>query len=140
LSTVISFGLQVSVEFDILPGELFVGWVVIAQAALAALIQAGVATVIAVRVKRLGTLHGLFAALVAGCVMMVGALIIFVVFSGRPLGYYFQSFPYGTTLQLSASVINGGTCLALPMVLGISMVAGWLRQHKVHSSSGAVKI
>jgi len=45
-----------------------------AQVAVAALMQAGVATFVAVRVKRLGGVHGLFAAFVAGCAMTVGIL------------------------------------------------------------------
>ncbi len=55
-----------------------------AQVAVAALMQAGVATFVAVRVKRLGGVHGLFAAFVAGCAMTVGILGLNLLF-GRGL-------------------------------------------------------
>lgn len=129
----LSFALSLGL-FLVLPVDLLVRWAVYGQAVLAALIQASVAAVVAVRVKRLGGLHGLFAALVASCIMAVGALVIYVLSSGRPMSYYVQSPPVGTILLLTSAVINGGTLLALPAGLGVSMVAGWVRRSGVKSA------
>ena len=122
LSFIISFGL------DFAGFEIFVAWMLFGQAALAALMQAGVAAVVAAWVKRLGGLHGLFAAFVAGCVMAGGALVIDLLIAGTEV-ILAPSFPTAFSIWFEVTiVINGGTLLALPTAWGVSALAGWVRQ------------
>jgi hypothetical protein len=91
-----------------------------AQIALATLMQAGVAGVVAGRVRQLGSIHGLYAAFVAGFVMSVGILGLNLLFGGGiDLGFIWTVF---------SLVINGGALLALPSVLVATMSVGWVRR------------
>ncbi|MFQ6013947.1 MAG: M48 family metalloprotease [Anaerolineae bacterium] len=92
----------------------------IGQVALAALMEAGVAAVVAGWVKRLGGLHGLFAAFVAGCVMTGGVLGLNLLFGG--------TIDFAFTWQTFSQVVNEGALLALPTALGVSALAGWVRR------------
>lgn len=90
-----------------------------AQVAAAALMQAGVAAVVAGRVRRLGSLHGLCAAFVAGCAMTAGLLGLNVVFGGTsPPAFAFMVFKF---------VISGGALLALPVALAAAALASRIR-------------
>jgi hypothetical protein len=92
----------------------------IGQVVLAVLIQASTAIIVAARVRRLGVLHGLFAAFVAGCLMAVGILGLNLAFGGTidPLFTW-------TTFAL---VLNGGALLSLPLAGGVSAVVSWVRR------------
>jgi len=122
---VLSFIISLGLDFAGL--EIFVAWMLFGQAALAALMQAGVAAVVAAWVERLGGLHGLFAAFVAGCMMAGGVLAIDWLFAGTEV--FLASFPAASDIWFQVSiVINGGTLLALPTAWGVSALAGWVRQ------------
>jgi Zn-dependent protease with chaperone function len=121
LSFIISLGLDFAG-----PGT-FAVWMLFGQAALAALLQAGVAAVVAAWVKRLGGLHGLFAAFVAGCVMAGGVLAIDWLIVGTEV--FLASFSAASDIWFEVSkVINGGALLALPTAWGVSALAGRVRQ------------
>lgn len=89
------------------------------QVALAALMQALVAVVVAGRVKRLGGLHGLFAAFIAGSIMTGGVLGLNMFFGG--------SISPKFTWYIFSEVVNGGALLAL-LALGLYELAGQVRQ------------
>ncbi len=121
LSLIISLGLNFA------GSEIFVAWMLFGQAALAALLQAGVAAVVAGWVERLGGLHGLFAAFVAGCVMAGGVLAIYWLMAGTEV--FLASFAAASDIWFKVTiVINGGTLLALPTAWGVSALAGRVRQ------------
>ncbi|HEY6408666.1 MAG TPA: hypothetical protein VIY29_14465, partial [Ktedonobacteraceae bacterium] len=103
---------------------------------LAGLLEAGIAAIVAGWVKRLGSIHGLFAAFIGGCVMTAG-LLFFIVLSGGTI----DSLTIWTILCF---VINGGALLVLPTALGVSVLAEWIRRvlredakHNVTTSSTA---
>ncbi len=89
------------------------------QIALAVLMQVGVAAIVAAWVKQVGWAHGLFAAFVAGCMMVVGILGLNLLFGGT-----LDAFLAWTVFSL---VVNGSAPLVLPAVTGMSAVAGWVR-------------
>jgi hypothetical protein len=78
----------------------------------AAVAQAGVAAIVASRVRRLSGLHGLCAAFVAGCVMTVGALGLNLLFGGT----INSKLAWG----VFNDVVNIGALLALPAGWGVS--------------------
>jgi Zn-dependent protease with chaperone function len=87
---------------------------------LADLLQAGMAAIVASSVRRLGGLHGLFAAFVAGCVMTVGILGFFLLHTKEGID---RDFVW-TVFSL---VVNGGAFVALPVVFVVSALAKWAR-------------
>lgn len=88
--------------------------------ALAALIQAGIASIIVIKVRKLGEPHGLFAAFIASIVMTIGFLGMNRLFGG---GLHFPLI----WLTL-CSMINGGALLALPVTLIVSTVDRRIRK------------
>jgi Zn-dependent protease with chaperone function len=90
------------------------------QVILAVLLQACVAGIVTGLVGKLRSLHGLFAAFVAGCVMTSGLLVLNLLFGGRidPM----------ITWQTFCFVVNGGAFLALLIAMGVSLLAGWISQ------------
>jgi len=90
------------------------------QVAIAVLLQAGAAVVVAGWVRRLGALHGLFAAFVAGCLMTAAMFGLNLAFGG--------TFDLGDAWLTFAFVVNGGALLALPLALAIAALAGWIRR------------
>ncbi|MGD8405201.1 MAG: M48 family metalloprotease [Anaerolineales bacterium] len=128
LFCVLSFIFSLGLIF-ILSDDMLVSWAVYGQAVLSVLIQVGVSAVVAIRIKRLSGLHGLFAALVAGFVMAVGASVIYVflsILSGTPISDYIQSPPYGTILLIMSLVINFGTLFTIPTAWGSSKIVRWV--------------
>jgi Zn-dependent protease with chaperone function len=90
---------------------------------LAVLFQAVIAGVVAGKIRRLGSLHGLFAAFVGGCVMTAGTLGINLLFGGTAsASFIWITFSF---------VINAGALLALPIVLGVSAIAHRIRKTKI---------
>jgi hypothetical protein len=90
------------------------------QVTIAALMQAGLAAVVAGWVRRLGALHGLFSAFVAGCVMTVGLLTLNLVFGGTAN----PKFVWDTFSQ----IVNEGALLALPVAWVVSGLAELVRR------------
>jgi len=89
---------------------------------LAALLQAGIAVITVGWVRRLGSLHGLFAAFIGGCVMTVGLLGINLLFGGGiDLHFTWITFSF---------VINGGVLLALPITLIVSLIVHQTRESR----------
>jgi hypothetical protein len=105
-------------RFTVTDIEYF-NWILTVQPFVAAVMQAIVAVIVAGWVKRLGSLHGLFATFVAGCVLTVGAVASLLNFVRIDLSLLWLLF---------TSVVNEGALLALPAALVASALAGWLRQ------------
>jgi hypothetical protein len=103
----------------------------IGAVALAALVQAGVAVVVAAWVRRLAWVLGSFAAFVAGCVMTLGFLGINLLFGGT----LDPTFAWNVFSQ----VVNEGALLALPCALAVSALSGWMRRSEVPSTQ-AVRV
>ena len=83
----------------------------------AVLIQAGVAAFTTSRIERLGTLHGLFAAFVTGCIMVAGILGINLLFGGGiDLNFAWMVF---------SQVVNSGALIALVIMYLFSSVNAW---------------
>jgi hypothetical protein len=103
--------------------------------AIAALMQAGVAAIVAGWVRRLGWAHGLLAAFVAGCVMTVGFLgtnLLFGVLAGQSVGGIAggglePKFVWNTFGQ----IVNWGALLSFLPAVGVSAIAGWMRQPRL---------
>jgi Zn-dependent protease with chaperone function len=85
-----------------------------------AILQAMIAAIIAVRVRRLGVLHGLFAAFVAGCVMTAGVC-------GSVL-LYGQTIDSSFVWVVLGYMVNGGAILTLLTVPVVPALAGWIRR------------
>jgi hypothetical protein len=92
------------------------------QCTLAVLVQTIVATIVAARVDRLGTLHGLFAAFVGGSLMAGGLLGLNLLFGG--------SIDLPFTWQVFSHVVNGGATLSLLVALVVVAVKRWRRPAK----------
>ncbi|HLO18093.1 MAG TPA: M56 family metallopeptidase [Anaerolineales bacterium] len=102
--------------------------------ALAILMQLAIAIVIVIWAKRIGWVHGLFAAFITSCVMTIGALGLL------QLGYCVSLFSFGPghtcaehiVAQLagffSNYIVNLGALLITPVVVGVSMLAEWVRR------------
>lgn len=90
------------------------------QVAMATLMQAGAAAIVAGWAKRLGILHGLFAAFTAGGVMAAGVLSINLLFGG--------SISVDIIWITFSQVINWGAFLSLPLAVCVAAAMGWLRQ------------
>lgn len=86
----------------------YLNWIITGQPLVAAAMQAIVAAIVAGRVRRLGSLHGLFAAFVAGCVITAGALAN---------SLYYVRIDLPLLWLLFTSVVNEGAVLALPTAL-----------------------
>jgi Zn-dependent protease with chaperone function len=90
------------------------------QVVLALLLQVGLAAIVAGKVRRLGSLHGVFAVFVGGCVITLGVLDLNLLFGGGiDLSISWQTFCF---------VVNGGALLALPVAIGVSVVVARARQ------------
>lgn len=103
------------------------------RVALAVLVQAAAAAISAALVIKLGWLHGLCSAFVAGCIAVIGEVALYelsgcvgVLAFGPTKGCSSIDLEYAS-LTLS-SVINGGALLAVPVALGVSAVASWTRR------------
>jgi hypothetical protein len=89
------------------------------QVALAVLMQAGVAVVLAAWVRRLGALHGLLGAFVAGSGMAAGILFINLLFGGE--------ISFGFAWSTFSQVVNGGALAALPAAWGVEVLMRMVR-------------
>lgn len=104
-------------------------WLLSGQTVVAALMQVMIAVVVTGWVKRLGSLHGLLAAFVAGCILSVGVIVdFFLYFSLRGVDFltifhFFAPLAWG----MFSKVVNEGALLSLPMVLIVSFFVVRLR-------------
>jgi Zn-dependent protease with chaperone function len=120
LLLLIRMGVHLSVPEAIRGNYQFRIILTIIQIVLAALIQATAAGIVAGWVRRLGALHGLFAAFVGGCVMTVGIVVIDLLFGGTiTASFIWQTF---------CLVVNGGALLALPIALIVSVIVQEIRE------------
>ena len=88
-------------------------------ALLAVLLQGGIAAIVASYVRKLGGLHGLFAAFVAGCTMTLG-ILGFGLFSHGTIDLNFAG-------NVFLQVVNDGALLALLVGCTVSALARWSR-------------
>ncbi len=95
-------------------------WFGIGLLAGGAVLQAIVAAIVTVWVRRLGVLQGLFAAFVAGCVMTASVC-------GRTL-LLGQTIDSSYVWDVLGWMVNGGAILALLTALVVSAMAGWIRR------------
>jgi hypothetical protein len=95
-------------------------WFAIVLLTGGAVLQAIIAAIVTVWVRRLGVLHGLFAAFVAGCVMTAGVCDSVLLY-GQTIDSFFVWVVLGY-------MVNGGAILALLTVLVVSALAGWIRR------------
>ena len=116
LLLVVKVGLRVGVSEAIRQTDQFKQMFYYSQVMLAVLLQVGIAAIVAGKVRRLGSLHGLFAAFVGGCVMTLGVLDLNLLFGGT-----IEPF---LTWQTFCLMVNGGALLALPIAVGVSAVVG----------------
>jgi Zn-dependent protease with chaperone function len=86
--------------------------IVLVLNSLSALMQASAAALAAAWIRRLGTLHGLCSASIAGYVMTLGWMQFFADYGGINLFI----------------ILGTGTFLALPVALGVSVLTGWIRR------------
>jgi len=107
------------VLYSTMTDDEYLQWIISGQPLVAAVMQAIVAAVVAGQVRRLGSLHGLFAAFVAGCVITAGAVAN---------SLYYVRIDLLLLWLLFTSVVNEGALLALLTALVASVLAGWLRQ------------
>ncbi len=87
---------------------------------LAVLLQVGIAAIVAGSVRRLGALHGLFAAFVSGCTMTVGIVGIGLLYNGQT--------DFASVWTDLEGILNGGALLVLPVALVVSILASWVRR------------
>jgi len=120
LFLVIDIGWHLSVPAASRGTVLFASLFFYGNIILAALLQATAAGIVSGWVRRLGVLHGLFAAFVGGCVMTVGILGINLLFGNRDTA--------GFIWITSSSVINSGALLALPIALIVSVIVQEIRE------------
>jgi hypothetical protein len=92
----------------------------VAQIGLANTILAGVALVMADRVRRLRWLHSLIAAFVGGCAMVAAILGLRLLYGGA----LDRQFIWNTI----SSITIGGAALALLIALEVSMLVRWIRR------------
>jgi hypothetical protein len=96
-------------------------WTVGGQLLLSVLVQVGVAAVVGGIVWRLNTIHAIFAAFVAVCVMCAGSL-------GLSLLYFFRWDDLASLAMLATIIFVGGGVLGLPLVLGTSAIVSFARK------------
>jgi Zn-dependent protease with chaperone function len=89
---------------------------------LAVLMQVAIAIKTTKKIKYLGVIHGLFAAFIAACVMVLGAFVILVMFGGR--------LDLSFALMIFKMIVNWGALLSLLAVLFLS----WTRTRRLEST------
>ena len=101
-------------------GEVIAGWTQLGTLALAVLLQIAVALIVAARIRRLGSLHALFATQVAGWISGVATIVVLAVF-----GLLWDDWLL-TLLYISAFVL-AGACAAGPLAVCTSALAARFR-------------
>jgi Zn-dependent protease with chaperone function len=131
LLLIVKVGIRVGVSEAIRQTDQYKQVFYYSQVLLAVLLQVGIAAIVAGKVRRLASLHGLFAAFVGGCVMTLGVLDLNLLFGGTIEPFF--------TWQTFCLMVNGGALLALPIAVGVSAVVGKARQtqRREDATSGA---
>jgi hypothetical protein len=119
LLLLIRIGLRIGLSEAVRSTDEFRLGFFLSQVALAVLMQVGVAALVAGWIQRLGAVHGLFGAFVAGCVMAVGILAANLLFGGT----IDLQFAWNTFCQ----VVNEGALLALPIAWAVASLAQLIR-------------
>ncbi len=119
---------------SIRPGDESIVWLLRWQPVVAALMQVVIAVVVTCWVKRLGSLHGLLAAFMAGCILSIGAIVnFFLYFSLRGVNFLAIFQPFAPLAWgMFSKVVNEGALLSLPAVLVVSFFAVRLREKVIH--------
>jgi Zn-dependent protease with chaperone function len=125
LLVVVRVGLRLGLSQATRSNADFVWAFYLGQVVAAALIQAGVAAITALRIRRLGVLHGLCAAFVTGWVTVGGILGINLLFGGKAM----PTFVW-LTIRF---VFNAGVPPALLAACGAGIVTWWRRRLGVHA-------
>ncbi len=100
--------------------DQFIQWFTYGRFVGGAILQAIIAAIVAVWVRRLGVLYGLFAAFVAGCVMTAGVCGSVLLY-GQTIDFFF-------VWNVLGWIVNGGAILALLTAPVVSALAGWIRR------------
>ena len=95
--------------------------VVLVLNGLSAFMQASAAALTTAWIRRLGALHGLCSASIAGYVITLGWMLFFA-------DYAALNF---------VIILSPGTFLALPVALGVAALAGWIRRTKLQRQAVA---
>jgi Zn-dependent protease with chaperone function len=104
---------------------------------LAVLMQIVVAVIVTIRVTRLGGVHGLFAAFIAGCIIAVcNELLIITAPCAEAIAIASTSpcpnIPLPEVVWLSLSLfVNGGALFSLPIALLVSTLVGAIRRSEL---------
>jgi hypothetical protein len=93
--------------------EAAAAWTQVGAIAFAVLMQVGVALALAVRVRRLVTVHALCGGMVAGWLMALGALLVL-------WGFGLLWDDWGLTLLFISTIVLGGAAMSGPLALVVS--------------------
>ena len=104
------------------------------QLGLAALLQMAVAATVAARVTRLGSLHGLFAASVAGCMMAIGAIGRLPALRLGGVGLSIADVEPWMIWYQASLFTTWGPLLTLPVAMLTSTVAAHVRSRLTNTS------
>jgi len=97
-------------------------WLLYGQSVLGVLIQTAVALVLALLVRRLGAIHGLFGAFVCGCVVAIVALANTALTVGLA-GLQVRDL----VTQTVATYLNVSALITLPVAVAAAGVSSWIR-------------
>ena len=97
--------------------DLVAGWVTVGQPLLTAAVDIGVASLVAARAARLGSLHALLSAMTCAALMAVSALALLAAFG------LLWSEP-GLMLAYASVLVVGCSCVAFPFALGVGALSG----------------
>jgi Zn-dependent protease with chaperone function len=114
--------LPVSIGLSASSPEAFAYWFLYGQAVLGVMIQAGVALVLAIIVPRLGTVHGLFGALVCGAtiaVVVVAAAALTMGLAGLRV--------HGLVATTATTYLNVAALITVPVAAGAAGFMSWVR-------------
>jgi len=120
LLLIVRIGLRLGLPETVRSTEEFRLLFFLGQIGVAAILQAGVAALVTAWVSRLEAIHGMFSAFVSGLVMTTGIFVLNILFGGT----LSLQFAWNTFSQ----VVNEGALLALPVVWGVSALAGLVRR------------
>jgi len=98
-------------------------WLLYGQSVLGVLVQTAVAIVLALFVRRLGAIHGLFGAFVCGCIVAIVALADTVLTVGIA-GLEVRGLVTGTV----ATYLNVAGLITLPAAVAAAGFASWIRR------------
>lgn len=98
-------------------------WIVTGQLVLGVLVQTAVAFALAIAIRRLGAIHGLFGAFVCGCAAALVAVATTALLVG-PAGLRIE----GLVTTTVTAYLNVSALLTLPVALGAATAASGVRR------------